>query len=90
MTERDARDQQDLFAAWRLFFERLSDVNPTVLAFEDVQWADASLLDFVEYLLDWSRNHPLLVVTLGAPSCSSAGRPGERASGASPRCIWSP
>ena len=34
-------DRQDLFAAWRLFFERLADVYPTVLAFEDMQWADA-------------------------------------------------
>jgi len=65
--EREARDQQELFAAWRLFFERLSETNPTVLAFEDMQWADASLLDFVEYLLDWSRNHPLFVVALARP-----------------------
>src|SRR5262249_32959558 len=35
--------------------------------FEDVQWADASLLDFVEHLLDWSRSHPLFVLTLGRP-----------------------
>jgi class 3 adenylate cyclase/predicted ATPase len=63
----DSREQQDLFAAWRLFFERLSDVYPTILAFEDMQWADASLLDFVEYLLEWSRNHPLFVVTLARP-----------------------
>ena len=34
--------RQDLFAAWRLFFERLADVYPTVLAFEDMQWADAT------------------------------------------------
>ena len=53
-----AADRQDLFAAWRLFFERLSDSNPVVLAFEDMQWADASLLDFVEYLLEWSRDYP--------------------------------
>jgi class 3 adenylate cyclase len=44
-------DRQDLFAAWRLFFERLADTSPLVLAFEDMQWADTSLLDFVEYLL---------------------------------------
>src|SRR5437899_5034676 len=65
--EHESHDRQDLFAAWRLFFERLADVYPTVLAFEDMQWADASLLDFVEYLLEWSRNHPLYVITLARP-----------------------
>ena len=67
LAEQEARDKQDLFAAWRLFFERLTDVYPTVLAFEDMQWADASLLDFVEYLLEWSRNSPLYVITLARP-----------------------
>ena len=67
LAEHESRDRQDLFAAWRLFFERLADQYPTVLAFEDMQWADASLLDFVEYLLEWSRNHPLYVVTLARP-----------------------
>ena len=67
LAEHQARDQQDLFAAWRLFFERLAEGYPTVLAFEDMQWADESLLDFIEYLLDWSRNHALFVVTLARP-----------------------
>ena len=67
LAEQEARDRQELFAAWRLFFERLADVYPTVLAFEDMQWADASLLDFVEYLLEWSRNSPLYVITLARP-----------------------
>ena len=65
--EHETRDRQDLFAAWRVFFERLSETYPTVLAFEDMQWADASLLDFVEHLLEWSRNHPLFVITLARP-----------------------
>ena len=60
-------EREDLFAAWRLFFERLADVYPTVLVFEDMQWADASLLDFIEYLLEWSRSSPLFVVTLARP-----------------------
>jgi class 3 adenylate cyclase/tetratricopeptide (TPR) repeat protein len=67
LAEHDTRDRQELFGAWRLFFERLADTYPTVLVFEDMQWADASLLDFVEYLLDWSRNQPLLVLTLARP-----------------------
>jgi class 3 adenylate cyclase/tetratricopeptide (TPR) repeat protein len=67
VAEQASGDRQDLFAAWRLFFERLADVYPTVLVFEDVQWADASLLDFVEYLLEWSRASPLFVLTLARP-----------------------
>ncbi|MFZ0343464.1 MAG: adenylate/guanylate cyclase domain-containing protein [Gaiellaceae bacterium] len=65
--EAASHERQDLFAAWRLFFERLADTYPTVLAFEDMQWADASMLDFVEYLLEWSRDKPLFVVTLARP-----------------------
>jgi class 3 adenylate cyclase len=60
-------DREDLFAAWRLFFERLADVYPTVMVFEDMQWADTSLLDFIEYQLEWSRSSPLFVITLARP-----------------------
>ena len=65
--DQESRERQDLFSAWRLFFERLAETYPTVLAFEDMQWADASLLDFVEHLLEWSRGHPLFVLTLARP-----------------------
>jgi tetratricopeptide (TPR) repeat protein len=60
-------ERDDLFAAWRIFFERLADRYPTVLAFEDMQWADASLMDFIEHLLEWSRNSPLFVITHARP-----------------------
>jgi len=70
LEERVSTDREDLFAAWRLFFERLAEDGPTVLVFEDLQWADAALLDFVDYLLDWSRNHPLFVLALARPELS--------------------
>jgi predicted ATPase/class 3 adenylate cyclase len=60
-------DREDLFAAWRLYFERLSEYQPVVMVFEDVQWADRSLLEFVEYLLEWSRNYRIFVLTLARP-----------------------
>ncbi len=60
-------ERDDLFSAWRLFFERLTETYPVVMAFEDMQWADDSLLDFIEYLLDWSRSTPICVVTLARP-----------------------
>ncbi|HEY6057413.1 MAG TPA: adenylate/guanylate cyclase domain-containing protein [Candidatus Limnocylindrales bacterium] len=59
--------REQLFAAWRTFFERIAEDAPTVLVFEDLQWADPGLLDFIEHLLDWSRSYPILVVTLSRP-----------------------
>ncbi|HEV8250214.1 MAG TPA: tetratricopeptide repeat protein [Gaiellaceae bacterium] len=67
LEERQARDKEELFGAWRLFFERLADSDPVVMVFEDMQWADPSLLDFVEYLLEWSREHRLYVMTFARP-----------------------
>jgi class 3 adenylate cyclase/predicted ATPase len=67
LEERTAPSREDLFAGCRLFFERLSETLPVVLVFEDLQWADESLLDFVEYMLEWSRNHPIFVATLSRP-----------------------
>ena len=37
------------------------------MVFEDLQWADPGLIDFVESILKWSRNHPLMVITLARP-----------------------
>ncbi|MGZ4206542.1 MAG: adenylate/guanylate cyclase domain-containing protein [Actinomycetota bacterium] len=65
--KRVARDSEDLFAAWRVFFERLAERRPLIMVFEDMQWADASLVEFIEYLTNWSRNHPIFVLTSGRP-----------------------
>jgi class 3 adenylate cyclase/tetratricopeptide (TPR) repeat protein len=67
LAEHVGGDRQDLFSAWRLFFERLAERSPIVLVFEDLQWADSALLDFVEYLLEWSRAHPIFVLALTRP-----------------------
>ena len=68
-------EPRDLFAAWRMFFEKLAADQLTVLVFEDLQWADSGLLDFIEYLLEWSRNSPILVLTLARPEVAER-RPG--------------
>src|SRR5262249_27067822 len=60
-----ARDES--FAAWRRFAEALAERRPTVLVFEDLHWADADLLDFVDELADWVENVPLLVVATARP-----------------------
>ncbi|MFO7572803.1 MAG: adenylate/guanylate cyclase domain-containing protein [Gaiellaceae bacterium] len=68
-------ERDDLFAAWRLFFESLADDAPTVLVFEDLHWADAGLLDFVEHLVEWARTKPIFVVGLARPELAER-RPG--------------
>ncbi len=65
LDERPEADRADLFSGWRLFFERLSEEAPVILAFEDLQWADSGLLDFVDYLLEWSGEYPIFVLALG-------------------------
>ena len=54
--------QEEAFAAWRRFFEALAEQHPLVLVFEDIQWADEGLLDFVEHLVDWARDVPMLIL----------------------------
>jgi len=67
LQERTAPDKTDLFAGWRLFFERLAEQLPVLMVFEDLQWADPSLLEFLDYLLEWSRGFPIFVMTLARP-----------------------
>ena len=62
-----AVDPEQLFAAWRMFFERLAATGTVVMVFEDLQWADPGLLDFIDALLEWSRSFPIFVLTLARP-----------------------
>ena len=40
--------------------------------FEDLQWADSGLFEFIGHLLQWSRSHPIFVVTLSRPEILDA------------------
>jgi class 3 adenylate cyclase/predicted ATPase len=67
--------RQELFAGWRLFFERLAGDGPVVLVVEDAQHADAGLLDFLDHLIDWARDLPIYALVLARPELDLA-RPG--------------
>ncbi len=58
--------REDLFDAWRRFLERLADRYPLTLVFEDIHWADAGLLDFIDHLADWAQG-PILTVAVARP-----------------------
>ncbi len=57
----------EAFAAWRRLFEAMAERNALVLAFEDLHWADEGLLDFVDYVVDWTDGVPLLVLCTARP-----------------------
>jgi class 3 adenylate cyclase/tetratricopeptide (TPR) repeat protein len=59
--------RSEAFAAWRRFFEAIAEQSPLVLVFEDLQWADDGVLDFIDHLLEWSSGLPLLVVATARP-----------------------
>jgi hypothetical protein len=71
----EALSREELFAGWRLFFERLAAENPVVLLVEDAQYADTGLLDFLDYLIDWVRDLPVYVLVFARPELGQA-RPG--------------
>jgi class 3 adenylate cyclase len=65
----------EAFAAWRRFLEALADQGPAVLVVEDLHWADELLLDFLDHLVDWAAEVPLLIVATARPELL-ARRPG--------------
>ncbi len=66
---------QELFGAWRLYFERMAEQHSVTMVFEDLHWADSGTLDFIDHVLEWSRNVPILIVTLARPELLEV-RPG--------------
>jgi tetratricopeptide (TPR) repeat protein len=67
LADAPSSNRDEIFSAWRMFFERIAELGTTVLIFEDLQWADAGLIDFVESILEWSKGCSLLIVTLARP-----------------------
>ena len=67
--------REELFGGWRLFFERLAAVDPVVLVIEDAQYADTGLLDFLDHLIDWTRDLPIYVLVFARTELHQ-GRPG--------------
>ena len=67
--------REALFGSARQFLESAAREQPTILVFEDIHWADANLLDFIETFASRARDLPLLLVTLSRPELLDT-RPG--------------
>jgi tetratricopeptide (TPR) repeat protein len=65
---------EEMFWAFRRVLESTARERPLVLLIEDVHWAEAALLDFVDYVTDRGRG-PMLLLCLARPELLEA-RPG--------------
>jgi class 3 adenylate cyclase len=61
------RDRETLFFSARVLLEAVAGQEPVVLLFEDIHWADASVLDLIETLAARARDVPLLFLALARP-----------------------
>jgi class 3 adenylate cyclase/tetratricopeptide (TPR) repeat protein len=60
-------DRSEAFAAWRRFLEDLSSVQPLVMVVEDLHWVDNAFMEFLEDLLVWSVDAPIMVICTARP-----------------------
>jgi class 3 adenylate cyclase/tetratricopeptide (TPR) repeat protein len=58
---------EETFWAVRRLFEALAARRPLVLVFEDIHWAEPTLLNLIEYLADRIRERPVLLLCLARP-----------------------
>ncbi len=69
------RGQPEIAWAAREFVDELADVQPLVLVFEDIHWAEEPLLELIDHLAQWVRERALLIVCLARPELLDV-RPG--------------
>jgi tetratricopeptide (TPR) repeat protein len=58
--------EETMWAVRRLL-EHLARDQPLVIAFDDLQWAEPTFLDLIEYLFGWIREAPILIVCMARP-----------------------
>jgi tetratricopeptide (TPR) repeat protein len=59
--------REEAFAAWQRFLEAAAKATPLVVVFEDIHWADPSMLAFLEHLPEHAGAVPLMVVATARP-----------------------
>jgi class 3 adenylate cyclase len=66
-TEGEVGDREQLFFSARVLVESLALRGPTLLLYDDIHWADTSLLDLLETFAARVREVPVMFVALARP-----------------------
>jgi class 3 adenylate cyclase/tetratricopeptide (TPR) repeat protein len=58
---------EETFWAVRRFLEHMARERPMILGIDELQWAEPTFLDLLEYLVGWTTDAPVLVLGLARP-----------------------
>jgi class 3 adenylate cyclase/tetratricopeptide (TPR) repeat protein len=78
---------QQTFWAVRQLLEQLAAREPLIVVFDDIQWGEPTFLDLVEYVLDWTRSRPVILLCLARPELLEA-RPGWMTGKPNATVLW--
>jgi len=78
---------QQTFWAVRKLLEQLTAREPLIVVFDDIQWGEPTFLDLVEYLVDWIRGHPVILLCLARLELLEA-RPGWMTGKPNATVLW--
>jgi len=59
--------QEELVWAFRRMLERLADVTPLIVLVDDIHWAEPTLLDLIESVVDLTRDSAILFICPARP-----------------------
>jgi class 3 adenylate cyclase/tetratricopeptide (TPR) repeat protein len=60
-------ERLESFTAWRRFLESIAATAPLVIVVEDLHWADEPMVEFLEHLVDYASEVPILIVCTARP-----------------------
>lgn len=61
------RGVEEIFVTVRERFEAMARKQPLVLVFDDLHWAEPTLLDLIDHVATWSSDAPILCLCLARP-----------------------
>ncbi len=57
----------DIFWGIRRVFEVMARERPLVLVFDDIHWGEATFLDLIDHIADWTQDAPILLIAMARP-----------------------
>jgi class 3 adenylate cyclase/tetratricopeptide (TPR) repeat protein len=63
----DSAAPEETMWAVRRLFEHIARQRPLIVGFDDLQWAEPTFVELIEYVLGWAREAPILILCLARP-----------------------